>query len=63
MQACSGAAEVEFVRDGDKVAQVAELDVAIHMLKIIIKLNKILDRWNVRAETWIYGDSSDGGSE
>ena len=63
MQAGSGAAEVELFSDSDKVAQVAKLDVAIHMLQIIIELNKILDRWNTRAQTWVYGESSDGNSE
>lgn len=37
------AAEVELFSDGDEVAQVAEFDVAIHISKIIIRTNKILD--------------------
>ena len=63
MQAYSSTTEVELFRDGDEVAQVTELDVAIHMLEIIIELNKILDRWNMRAQTWIYGDCGDGDNE
>ena len=56
MQPLGCTAEVELFRYGDEVAQMAEFDVLIHMLEIIIELNKILDRWNMRAQTWIYGD-------
>ena len=56
MQPLGCVTEVELFCDGDEVTEMAELDIAIHMLKIIIELNKILDRWNMRAQTWVYGD-------
>ena len=52
MQTSGGTAEVKLFGDGDEVAEMAQLDIAIHnedattfiyILLIIIRTNKILD--------------------
>ncbi len=45
MKTVGGAAEVELFGYCDKVAEVAKFNIAIHMLKIIIGTNRILDVW------------------
>jgi hypothetical protein len=45
MQADCGATEVQLFGYGYEVTEMAQLDIAIHTLKIIIGMNKILDVW------------------
>jgi hypothetical protein len=45
VESLGGASEVEFFGDGDEVSEMAEFNLAIHISKIIIAMNKILDIW------------------
>lgn len=43
------APEMELFSDSNKIAQVAKLEIGIHILIISISLNKILDVWLIPA--------------
>ena len=51
MQPFRRATEVQLLGDSNKVPQVAQLEIPIHIANIIIDENKILDVMDVKGET------------
>jgi putative acetyltransferase len=48
MQSRSGASEVQFFRDSNKVSQMTDFQITIHIEYVSITINKILDVWTNR---------------
>jgi hypothetical protein len=51
MQALCGATKMQLLGDGDKVTKMSQLDIPIHIQKILIQQNKILDVINAPEQT------------
>jgi hypothetical protein len=51
MEPLRRAAKVQLLRDGNKVTQVSQFDIPIHMQDILMQQNKILDVIDRRAQT------------